>query len=255
MEMWIQNDGFLNRLSQLSTSSSTVNNDDNDSNGDDDEQQHHQQVMLFDDDTLKILRNDIKKEKALHITNTMFLSALQYEVFNIFNPRGDETLVSLQERIANQYLPKSCQPDTTDLSPLLAIFQQSNCYQYMSIHSTLYSELLSSNLYEKFQILLYELRQQDDAIKLGIGLRDLFLSSPTNNTTTSSNNNSLRKDFDELLLIGANNNNNNKSAALKEKTAGEDDVDDSNSNSSIDDTTTIFISCAPLKRVYQFDKK
>jgi hypothetical protein len=257
MEMWIQNDGFLNRLSQLSStsSSSTVNNDDNDSNGDDDEQQHHQQVMLFDDDTLKILRNDIKKEKALHITNTMFLSALQYEVFNIFNPRGDETLVSLQERIANQYLPKSCQPDTTDLSPLLAIFQQSNRYQYMSIHSTLYSELLSSNLYEKFQILLYELRQQDDAIKLGIGLRDLFLSSPTNTTTTSSNNNSLRKDFDELLLIGANNNNNNKSAALKEKTAGEDDVDDSNSNSSIDDTTTIFISCAPLKRVYQFDKK
>merc|ERR1740130_746672 len=206
MEMWILNDGFLNRLAQLSSSSSSSSTEDNDDNAnvnvnDDDEQQQQQdEVMLFDDDTLQILRNDYKKEKALHITNTMFLSALQFEVFTIFNPRGDETLVGLQERIANKYLPKSCQPDTSDLSPLLAVFQQSNDSQYMSMHATLYSNIISANLYETFQFLLYEVRQQDDAVKLGIGIRDLFLSS---------NSNSPRKDIEELLLIGNNINNDN----------------------------------------------
>ena len=258
MEMWILNDGFLNRLAQLSSSSSssssTEDNDDNANVNDDDEQQQQQQdeVMLFDDDTLQILRNDYKKEKALQITNTMFLSALQFEVFTIFNPRGDETLVGLQERIANKYLPKSCQPDTSDLSPLLAVFQQSNDLQYMSMHTSLYSNIISANLYEKFQFLLYEVRQQEDACKLGIGIRDLFLSS---------NSNSLRKDIAELLLIGNNNNNRNSTTTLMEEKAGEEHEEDhsnsSNSSSIIDDndtTTTNIISCAPLKRVYQFDK-
>ena len=263
MEMWILNDGFLNRLAQLSSSSSSSSTKDNDANvnanaDDDDEQQQEQQqdeVMLFDDDTLQILRNDYKKEKALQITNTMFLSALQFEVFTIFNPRGDETLVGLQERIANLYLPKSCQPDTSDLSPLLAVFQQSNDSQYMSMHTSLYSNIISANLYEKFQFLLYEVRQQEDACKLGIGIRDLFLSS---------NSNSLRKDIEELSLIGNNinnDNNRNSTTTLMEEKAGEEDEEDhnnsSNSSSIIDDndtTTTNIISCAPLKRVYQFDK-
>ena len=260
MEMWILNDGFLNRLAQLSSSSSSSSTEDNDDNANvnnDDKQQQQQQdeVMLFDDDTLQILRNDYKKEKALQITNTMFLSALQFEVFTIFNPRGDETLVGLQERIANKYLPKSCQPDTSDLSPLLAVFQQSNDSQYMSMHTSLYSNIISANLYEKFQFLLYEVRQQEDACKLGIGIRDLFLSS---------NSYSLRNDTEELLLIGNNNNNNNNrnsTTTLMEEKTGEEDGEDhnnsSNSYSIIDDndtTTTNIISCAPLKRVYQFDK-
>ena len=257
MEMWILNDGFLNRLAQLSSSSSssTEDNDDNANVNDDDEQQQQQQdeVMLFDDDTLQILRNDYKKEKALHITNTMFLSALQFEVFTIFNPRGDETLVGLQERIANLYLPKSCQPDTSDLSPLLAVFQQSNDSQYMSMHATLYSNIISANLYEKFQFLLYEVRQQEDACKLGIGIRDLFLSSD------NSSSNSLQKDIEELLLIGDNNNKSSATTLKGEKAEGEDEGDNNNSSSSSsiiddDDTTTNILSCAPLKRVYQFDK-
>ena len=262
MEMWILNDGFLNRLSQLSSSSTKDNDNDandnanaNDDAVDEQQQQQQDEVMLFDDDTLQILRNDYKKEKALQITNTMFLSALQFEVFTIFNPRGDETLVGLQERIANLYLPKSCQPDTSDLSPLLAVFQQSNDSQYMSMHTSLYSNIISANLYEKFQFLLYEVRQQEDACKLGIGIRDLFLSS---------NSNSLRKDIEELSLIGNNinnDNNRNSTTTLMEEKAGEEDEEDhnnsSNSSSIIDDndtTTTNIMSCAPLKRVYQFDK-
>ena len=70
--MWLQNDGFVNRLVQLS-----------------------QEELLLDEETLKILRKDLRYEKALELTNCMFLSALQFAVFEEFDPRGDETLVAL----------------------------------------------------------------------------------------------------------------------------------------------------------------
>eukprot|EP00537_Pseudo-nitzschia_pungens_P003290 CAMPEP_0172363032 /NCGR_PEP_ID=MMETSP1060-20121228/6500_1 /TAXON_ID=37318 /ORGANISM="Pseudo-nitzschia pungens, Strain cf. cingulata" /LENGTH=817 /DNA_ID=CAMNT_0013085679 /DNA_START=492 /DNA_END=2945 /DNA_ORIENTATION=+ len=152
LEMWIHNDGFLHRLVQLS-----------------------QDEFVLEEETLKLLRHDLKKEKALEMMNTMFLSALQFTVFDEFDPRGDETLVALQERLGTQYLPKSNLPDPTDLSPLLAVFQQSGVDQTMSAYGTLWSEVLASIVYEQFK--QTDLRDRDEVERLGTGIRDLFLRS------------------------------------------------------------------------------
>ena len=148
--MWLQNDGFLHRLVQLS-----------------------QDELVLDDETIKILRTDLKNEKALELTNTMFLSALQFSVFDSFDPRGDETLVALQERLAVQYLPGSNLPDPSDLSPLLAVFQESGLDQKMSAYGTLWSEVLASTVYETFQNT--DLRDRNEVTRLGTGIRNLFL--------------------------------------------------------------------------------
>lgn len=132
-----------------------------------------QEKLALDDDTIEILRKDLRNEKALELTNTMFLSALQFTVFESFDPRGDETLVSLQERLAIQYLPGSNLPDPSDLSPLLAIFQESGTEQYMSAHGTLWSEVLAATVYERFQ--KTDLRDRNEVRRLGTGIRDLFL--------------------------------------------------------------------------------
>jgi Zn-dependent oligopeptidase len=149
MELWIQNDGFVHRTSQLS-----------------------QDTSVLEENTLKVLRNDLKREKALDIVNTMFLSALQFTIFNEFDPRGDETLVAVQERLAKQYLPKGNMPDPSDLSPLLAIFQEHGMNQSMSAYGPLWSELLSCMVYETFQNT--DLRDRDKVHQLGRGVRDLF---------------------------------------------------------------------------------
>ncbi|KAL3903414.1 MAG: hypothetical protein SGARI_005392, partial [Bacillariaceae sp.] len=128
MEMWIQNDGFLNRLAQLSETDEPL-----------------------DEDALKLLREELQREKALEIVNTIFLSELQREVFEEFDPRGDETLVALQARLAKQHLPKGNLPSSSDLSPLLAVFQEQGSEQHMSAYSSLWSELLSAMAYETFQ--------------------------------------------------------------------------------------------------------
>ena len=148
--MWLQNDGFLHRLAQLS-----------------------QDEMILDDEMLKTLRTDLRNQKALELTNTMFLSALQFTVFENFDPRGDETLVSLQERLAKQYLPGSNLPDPSDLSPLLAVFQESGIDQKFSAYGTLWSEVLAATVYATFQ--KTDLRDKDEVARLGTGIRDLFL--------------------------------------------------------------------------------
>lgn len=150
LEMWLQNDGFVNRLVQLS-----------------------QEEMVLDEETLKILRKDLRYEKALELTNCMFLSALQFAVFEEFDPRGDETLVALQERLATHYLPGSNLPDPSDLSPLLAVFQESGFDQKMSAYGALWSEVLASTVYETFQ--KTDLRDRVEVERLGSGIRNLFL--------------------------------------------------------------------------------
>ena len=106
------------------------------------------------------------------MVNAMFLSALQFSVFDEFDPRGDETLVAMQERLAQQYLPKGNMPDPSDLSPLLAVFQEHGS-QSMSAHSSLWSEILSAMVYEKFR--KTDLRDREKVHRLGRGIRDLFL--------------------------------------------------------------------------------
>eukprot|EP00532_Pseudo-nitzschia_australis_P020503 CAMPEP_0168305148 /NCGR_PEP_ID=MMETSP0142_2-20121227/49393_1 /TAXON_ID=44445 /ORGANISM="Pseudo-nitzschia australis, Strain 10249 10 AB" /LENGTH=797 /DNA_ID=CAMNT_0008256575 /DNA_START=212 /DNA_END=2605 /DNA_ORIENTATION=+ len=169
IEMWIQNDGFLHRLAQLS-----------------------QDELMLEDETLKLLREDLKREKALDMMNTMFLSGLQFTVFDDFDPRGDETLVALQERLAIQYLPRSNLPDPSDLSPLLAVFQQSGVDQTMSAYGPLWSEVLASIVYEKFQ--KTDLRDRNEVERLGTGIRDLFLHSNKDDSTRHLS----KKDFENL---------------------------------------------------------
>ena len=156
MEMWVHNDGFLQRLVQLS----------HDGKSD---------LVGLDEETLEILRKDLKKQKALEIMNVIFLSALQLEVFGTFDPRGDETLMALQTRLAEQYLPKGNLPDSSDLSPLLAVFQENGVQNNMSASGPILSEVIAAMLYESFQ--KTDLRDGKQVERLGGGIRDLFLKT------------------------------------------------------------------------------
>jgi Zn-dependent oligopeptidase len=159
MEMWLQNDGFVHRLAQLSHNDTTL-----------------------DDDTINVLRNALKNDKALEIVNTIFLSVLQFAVFDEFDPRGDETLMALQARLAKEYLPKGNLPEASDLSPLLAVFQEQCAEQSMSAYGSLWSELLSAMVYESFR--KTDLRDRNEVDRLGKGIRDLFLRPPGSKAVT-----------------------------------------------------------------------
>ena len=183
MEMWIQNDGFLQRLVQLS-------HDGNDEPG------------TLEEETVNILRQDLKKQKALEIMNIIFLSALQLEAFGSFDPRGDETLMALQSRLAEQYLPKGNLPDSSDLSPLLAVFQENGVKNILSASSPILSEVMAAMLYESFQ--KTDLRDHEKVKRLGEGIRDLFLHPHTQAESESVGDSLTLLSMDEIeSLCGA----------------------------------------------------
>jgi hypothetical protein len=154
MEMCIQNDGFLQRLAQLSQA---------------EEKEEKRTLTTFEPKTMECLRDDMKKQKALETMHSAFLESLELSIFTDVDPRGDETLAALQGRLAEEYLPHEV-PDSNDLTFLLELFQEEDD---ISAHSPLYSEILAAMVFDKFQNT--DLRHRDEVERLGRGLRDLFL--------------------------------------------------------------------------------
>eukprot|EP00532_Pseudo-nitzschia_australis_P012245 CAMPEP_0168211904 /NCGR_PEP_ID=MMETSP0140_2-20121125/3974_1 /TAXON_ID=44445 /ORGANISM="Pseudo-nitzschia australis, Strain 10249 10 AB" /LENGTH=250 /DNA_ID=CAMNT_0008138647 /DNA_START=9 /DNA_END=762 /DNA_ORIENTATION=+ len=141
---------------------------------------------------LEIIAGGSQKGKGPRYDEHDVLVGPPIHVFDDFDPRGDETLVALQERLAIQYLPRSNLPDPSDLSPLLAVFQQSGVDQTMSAYGPLWSEVLASIVYEKFQ--KTDLRDRNEVERLGTGIRDLFLHSNKDDSTRHLS----KKDFENL---------------------------------------------------------
>lgn len=165
MELWVQNDGFLQRLAQLS-----------------------QDQFTFQPELIEILRRDLQKKKAAEIMHNVFLATLELTVFTDFDPRGEETLAALQKRLAEQYIPYNV-PDSSDLSHLLETLlgvggaeegDHPNGVVRTPAYGSVYSEVLAALIYEKFQNT--DLRNREEAKRLGQGIRDLFYLRETSLT-------------------------------------------------------------------------
>ena len=164
MELWLQNDGFVKRLGELS-----------------------QDKFTFPVDLMEILRKETVNQKAEEIMQNVFLGSLESTIFSNFDPRGNETLVALQGRLAEQYVPHNL-PDADDLSPLLQVFQENSIDQSMAAYSYLWSEILSANVIEKFN--KTDMNDKDEVKRLGRAVRHLFLRENDTNLTMD--------DFEEL---------------------------------------------------------
>ena len=186
--MWLQNDGFVQRLAQLS-------------------QDEYDSIPV---DLLELLRKDWASQKIDDWRHQIFLSELEMAVWNEFDPldkkeedgggtSSKKSLAALQQELAEIYTPNKV-PSSQDLSPILEIFQRgSNTADrtvdqepHMASHASLLSEMLSANVYVAFQEALTitaagegndGANTKDQVQRLGAGVRELFLpSSPTQGT-------------------------------------------------------------------------
>jgi len=153
MVLWLYNDGFLQRVAQLS-----------------------QDQFTFQPELMKVLREDFKKQKAIDLMENIFLSTLELMIFTDFDPRGDETLVSLQGRVAGKYVPYDM-PDSNDLGPMIEIFQGKTLDPKISTYCPVWSEMLACMVYRRF--VTTDLEDAGAVDKLGQGVRNLFLSPET----------------------------------------------------------------------------
>ena len=146
MEMWVLNDGFLQRLAQLS-----------------------QEGGMFEQETIGSIRSLLKKQKAKDLMNGAFLDSLAFGMFTSFDPRGDETLPALQTRYAEQFIPHDI-PDQGDLSPVVTILRQEmGSGRGKKPGHDLLSSVLAAMVYVKFQ--RTDLRDRDAVAMLGSDIR------------------------------------------------------------------------------------
>jgi Zn-dependent oligopeptidase len=166
MELWLQNDGFVKRLGVLS-----------------------QDKYTFPEDLMEILRKETVNQKAEEIMQNVFLGSLESNIFTNFDPRGDETLVALQGRLAKKYVPHNL-PDTDDMSPLLQVFQENAAIDQkrMTAYNYLWSEILSANVYDKLS--KTDMNDKVEVKRLGRAVRNLFLRENDTNLTM--------QDFEDL---------------------------------------------------------
>lgn len=128
-----------------------------------------QAVMNYSDvgaeltpDMIDVLLQRRCQKKAQQIMQHIFFGSLELELFSSFDPRGDESLVALQRRLAATYIPHD-QPDYKDLSPLLEVFKENATGTHMGMHRYFWSEVYSARLFQAF---LHEDSHQQNTLHL-----------------------------------------------------------------------------------------
>lgn len=105
------------------------------------------------------------------IMQNVFFGSFELELFSTFDPRGDESLVGVQRRVANQYIPHDI-PDKKDLAPFLDVMAENARGAHIAFYRYLWSEIYSAGLYQAFPHDLSS--SSSDRRRQGINLRRSF---------------------------------------------------------------------------------
>ena len=122
----------------------------------------------FPAELVEQLREQRVAEKVHIMNQRAFLGQLELELFS----HRDESLVSFQRRLAQEYVPQDL-PEQNDLTPLLKVM--SDCANDRNIcrYRYLFGEVMSSDIYTLFQEAGVE--NQEKMRELGIRLRETML--------------------------------------------------------------------------------
>jgi oligopeptidase A len=122
----------------------------------------------FPTELVQKLREQRCAEKEQTMTQRAFLGQLELEMFL----DGSESLVALQRRLAEQYVPHRL-PDKSALGPLLEIMVDNANEKHMCRYRYLWSEVMGADIYSLFQEVGVE--NQDKMRELGLRLRKIMI--------------------------------------------------------------------------------
>lgn len=119
-------------------------------------------------DLIEKLREQRVAEKVHTMNQRAFLGQLELELFS----DRDESLVSLQRRLAQEYVPNDL-PDKNDLDPLFQVMSDNANNRNMCRYRYLWGECMSADIYSVFKESGVE--NQDKMRELGMRLRKTML--------------------------------------------------------------------------------
>ena len=105
-----------------------------------------------------ILPEDIAKakderilRKGREVLHRLALGQLELELLSGFDPKGDESIIGLQRRLAQECLPPVDVPPKSNISMLQQIFDSNASGHHVSQYRYLYSEVMSFDAFEAFR--------------------------------------------------------------------------------------------------------
>ena len=90
------------------------------------------------------------REKAFRLAQQTFYGSLELALFSDFDIKGNETILELQHRMANQLIPHDV-PDKNDMTPLLDIFGENSRGRQVAWYRYLWCDVQSASLFERFK--------------------------------------------------------------------------------------------------------
>ena len=115
--------------------------------------------------------------KGRELLHRLALGQLELELLSGFDTKGDESIIGIQRRLAQEYLPPVDIPPKSDISLLQQLFGSNASGHHASQYRYLYSELMSADAFEAFKDVGF--RNEEGMKDIGRKFRDVILSVGT----------------------------------------------------------------------------
>jgi len=100
-------------------------------------------------EAVNLIQQQRKATKANELLHRLFLGQLEVELNTTFDPHGDDSIISLQRKLAEKYCPHHL-PPKGNIDPLIQIFQSNASGRSTQQYRYLFSELISADAFDAF---------------------------------------------------------------------------------------------------------
>ena len=107
---------------------------------------HYQSGDSISDEKIDLIRSLRIANKRSELLHRLFLGQLELELNSNFDPKADESLISLQRRLAEEYCPHY-KPPKGNIDPLVQVFQSNALGKNTMHYRYLWSDIISSDLF------------------------------------------------------------------------------------------------------------
>jgi Zn-dependent oligopeptidase len=104
----------------------------------------------FSDDMIDAAYRVRSRRKIDELAQLTFFGSLEMSLFSDFDLRGSESMVALQNRTAQSFIPHDL-PDGKDLSPLIDIMQENASGRHVGWYRYLWCDVFSAMVFDKFK--------------------------------------------------------------------------------------------------------
>lgn len=106
--------------------------------------------MPFSDDMIDAAYRVRSRRKIDELAQLTFFGSLEMSLFSDFDLRGSESMLALQNRTAQSFIPHDL-PEEKDLSPLIDIMQENASGRHVGWYRYLWCDVFSAMVFDKFK--------------------------------------------------------------------------------------------------------